>query len=285
MVHARVAQRLDHAEVGIGQGDVLADHRHRHARARVLDALDQLHPAGVVRDVGLVVDLEVFGHHLAETRGLEHEGDLVDRFDVRHGHDRFARHVREQSDLLLEVGCDRHFRATDDRVRLDADRAQRLHGMLRRLRLHLLTVDDGHQGAVHVEHVLPAEVVLHLPDRLEERKALDVADSPAHLDDHGIDLRVARGAEDLLLDHIRDVRNDLHRRPQVVAASLAGDDLLVDLPGRHVRGDGQVLVDEALVVPEVEVGLSAVVRDEHLAVLVGAHGAGVDVEVRVELLE
>ena len=36
---------------------------------------------------------------------------------------------------------------------------------------------------------------------------------------------------------------------------------------------------------EVEVGLGAVVEDVHFAVLVGAHGARVDVQVRVELLD
>ena len=46
----------------------------------------------------------------------------------------------------------------------------------------------------------------------------------------------------------------------------------------------QVLVDEALVVAEVEVGLTAVVGDEDLAVLEGVHGARVDVDVRVELV-
>ena len=46
---------------------------------------------------------------------------------------------------------------------------------------------------------------------------------------------------------------------------------------RHPRGR------EALVVAEVEVGLGAVVGDEDLAVLVRAHRARVDVDVRVEL--
>ena len=46
----------------------------------------------------------------------------------------------------------------------------------------------------------------------------------------------------------------------------------------------QRLVDEPLVVAEVEVGLAAVVGDEHLAVLERVHRAGVDVDVRVELL-
>ena len=45
----------------------------------------------------------------------------------------------------------------------------------------------------------------------------------------------------------------------------------------------EVLVDEPLVVAEVEVGLAAVLGDEDLAVLAGVHGAGVDVDVGVEL--
>ena len=46
----------------------------------------------------------------------------------------------------------------------------------------------------------------------------------------------------------------------------------------------EVLVDEPLVVPEVEVGLGAVLGDEHLAVLERAHRARVDVQVGIELL-
>ena len=44
-------------------------------------------------------------------------------------------------------------------------------------------------------------------------------------------------------------------------------------------------VGEALVVAEVEVGFAAIVGDVDLAVLVRAHRAGVDVDVRVELLQ
>ena len=52
---------------------------------------------------------------------------------------------------------------------------------------------------------------------------------------------------------------------------------LSDLLRRHAG--------EALVVAEVEVGLGAVVGDEHLAVLIGAHGPRIDVEIGIELLE
>jgi hypothetical protein len=44
-------------------------------------------------------------------------------------------------------------------------------------------------------------------------------------------------------------------------------------------------VREALVVAEIEIGFGAVVGDENLAVLERAHGAGIHVQVGVELLQ
>ena len=42
---------------------------------------------------------------------------------------------------------------------------------------------------------------------------------------------------------------------------------------------------EALVVAEVEIGLRAIVGDENFAVLERAHGARIDVQIRIELLQ
>ena len=44
-------------------------------------------------------------------------------------------------------------------------------------------------------------------------------------------------------------------------------------------------VGEALVVAQVEVRLGAVVGDIHLAVLIRAHRARIDVDIRIELLQ
>ena len=101
-------------------------------------------------------------------------------------------------------------------------------------------------------------------------RLLDVADGAAHLDDDHVRLAVAGDALDALLDLVGDVRDDLDRAAQIVAAALLGDDRLVDAAGRDVAELGQVLVDEALVVAQVEVRLGAVVGDENLAVLVRA---------------
>jgi hypothetical protein len=80
------------------------------------------------------------------------------------------------------------------------------------------------------------------------------------------------------------VGNDLDGRSEVFTLALLLDDVRVDAARRDVRRAGDLRVRVALVVTEVEVGLGAVVRDVDLAVLVGAHGARVDVDVGIELL-
>ena len=105
---------------------------------------------------------------------------------------------------------------------------------------------------------------------------------PADLDDDDVDVLVGQ-APDAVLDLVGDVRDDLHRAAEEVAPALLLDHGAVDAAGRGVGALGEVLVDEALVVPEVEVGLAAVLGDEDLAVLARVHRPGVDVDVGVEL--
>ena len=129
---------------------------------------------------------------------------------------------------------------------------------------------------------LPRPSVLpELADRLEERQRLDVADGAADLDDHHV--AVVGHRADRRLDLVGDVRDDLHRRAEVVAAALLLDHRLVDPAGGDVVLAGRDDVGEALVVAEVEVGLGAVVGDVDLAVLERRHRARVDVDVGVAL--
>ncbi len=127
------------------------------------------------------------------------------------------------------------------------------------------------------------QLVPELADGLEKGQALDVADGAADLDQHEVDAVVAGDHE--LLDGVGDVRDHLHGAAEIIAAPLAGEDVLVDAPGGDVVRSPRRDAGEALVVAEVEIGLRPVVGDEHLPVLVGAHGAGVDVQVGVELAQ
>jgi hypothetical protein len=136
---------------------------------------------------------------------------------------------------------------------------------------------------VHDEDVVAADLVADLAYGFEEGKRLDVAHGAADLGDDDVHV-VGRHAPDAVLDLVGDVRDDLHGVAEVVAAPLLGDDGRVDLAGGDVRRAVEVDVEEALVVPDVQVRLGAVVGDEHLTVLEGVHGARIDVQIRVQLL-
>src|SRR6478735_4532946 len=131
---------------------------------------------------------------------------------------------------------------------------------------------------------MPArQVVAELADRLEERQALYVADRAADLDQNEVAALIA--FKDELLDGVGDVRNDLHGRAEIIAAPLLGDDLLVDAPGRDVVVLARRAAGEALVMAEVKIGLGAIVGDEDFPMLIGAHRAGIDTEIGVELTQ
>ena len=138
-------------------------------------------------------------------------------------------------------------------------------------------------GNVDKQHVLPALFDRHLTYRLEEGLALDIADGAADLADENVDILVLHGV-DAAFYLVGDVGYYLHRAAEVAALPLAVEDV-PEYPARRDRGvAAQALVNKALIVTEIEVGLGAVVGDEHLAVLIRAHGAGVDVEVGVKFL-
>src|SRR5437764_11590849 len=169
---------------------------------------------------------------------------------------------------------------------MDADAAQLVDRVLRRLRLQLARgLDERDERDVDVDDVLGPDLTPELADRLEERLRLDVTDGAADLGDDDVGRRRLGGTANPRLDLVRDVRDHLHRRAEEVALALLAQNGVPDRAGAVARAAEEVLVDEALVVADVEVGLGPVLRDEDLAVLERAHRPWVDVEVGIELLE
>ncbi len=81
------------------------------------------------------------------------------------------------------------------------------------------------------------------------------------------------------------MRNHLDGAAQEIAAAFLANDLGVNLPAGEVADPTQANVNEALVVTQVEVCFRAVVQNEDLPMLVGRHGARVNVDVWIELLD
>lgn len=84
-------------------------------------------------------------------------------------------------------------------------------------------------------------------------------------------------------DRVDNVGYDLDSATEVLALALVLDDLLVDLAGGDVVVAGKVDTEVTLVVAEIQIGLATVMKDEALAVLLGVHGTGINVDVGVNL--
>ena len=157
--------------------------------------------------------------------------------------------------------------------------------MLRRLGLVLAgTFDVRHQRHVDEQAVLAPLLDRDLPDGLDERLRLDVTGRSADLRDDDLRVCLLPDPVDEILDLVGDVRDDLDRAAQVIAAPLFVEHFPVDLAGGDVGVFVEVFIDESLIVPEIEIGLSAVFGHVHLAVLVRTHRAGIHIHVRIELL-
>ena len=282
VVDAGVAQGLVERLVGVRQVGVLAAHGDAHRVSWVVHLAHQVVPAGEVGRLG--EQLQLHADQLVQTLLVQHAWHLVDGVHVLHGDHAMQRHVREQADLLALVLGDAAVGPAQQGVGLDADLAQLLHRVLGGLGLELACGrDPGHVGEVHEGSVARAHLQAELAGGLQERQGLDVAHRAANFHDRHV--HIHRTPADEVLDLVGDVRNDLHGLAQVVAPALFLEHRFVDLAGGEVVGALHPCGDEALVVAEVQIGLGAVVGDEDLTVLEGAHRARIHVEVGVELDE
>ena len=204
---------------------------------------------------------------------------LVHLLDDRLGFD-----VAKECDFLAVFATQRPLGADDQDVGLDTDLPQLADAVLRRLGLGLAgRLQIRHQREVHEQAILLADVERNLPDGFQEGQPLDVAHRAAELGDHDVDARLVE-VEDGCFDFVGDVRDHLDRAAQIFAATLFFDDAQIDLARRVVRLAREGAIGEPLVVPQVEIGLGAVVEHVDFAVLIGAHRARIDVDVRIELL-
>src|SRR5258705_9511277 len=210
--------------------------------------------------------------------------DGVDGVHVFHGNDTGFGYVAEEGDFLFQVGGDVAVAAAQQNVGLDTDAEHFFYAVLGGLGFQFAGGgDEGNERHVDEECVFCAEFEAHLTDGFEEGKGLDVADGAADFDDYHVN--GFRNFPDGGFDFVGDVGNDLNGLAEEVAAALFGEDGFVDAAGGPVIIAGKFGVREALVVPEVEIGLCAVFGDEDFAVLEGTHGAGIDVKVRIALLK
>ena len=279
-----VAQGFTHAHISIVQFNILAYQRDGQLGLFLLGALHQPLPGRPVRHLARF-EAQPVQDEIGHPGLFQHQGHFIEHRGGDHRYHGAGFHVAEQGNLLANAFGHRVVGAGHNHVRRDTNGAQFAHRVLGGFGFQFFSrADHGQPGEVDVKGVFAAQVAAQLPDGLQEGQAFNVAHRAADLYQNDLSAGGAADHCDAPLDLVGDVRNDLDGAAQVVAAPLLADDLGIDLSGGDVAHPVEADVNEALVMAQIQVGLGAVVQHVHLAVLVRAHGAGVDVDVGVQFL-
>ena len=216
---------------------------------------------------------------------FQHYRGLVELLHAAVGDDAVLLYVAEEGDLFPDRLLHRAVGAKDDEVRGDAGALELLDGVLGGFGLNLPGAGDVEQrGHMEKDTVSGAHLGGHLADGLQKGLAFDVPHGASHLgDDHIGPGGPAHGVEEGF-DLVGDVGDHLDGAAQVVPSALLVQKGPVDLAGGEIAEPVEVFVDEPFVVPQIQVGLRPVLGDKDLPVLVGTHGAGVNVQIGVQLL-
>ena len=250
----------------------------------MLDALDHFTP---LRKVGRRrIDLQLSADNARKMRLLKIQRRFVQRFECQILDHAVPIHVAEVCDLFKNTFIgDRFVAAQHENVGRNAHALQLLDRMLRRLGFVLAACPQiGNERDMDEQRVAASHLSRHLPDRFQKRLSFDIADRAADLRDHNIRVGVLSDAIDEPFDFVCDVRDRLHGLAKIAALPFARKHIGVHLAGRQVGIAVQVLVDEPFVMAEVEIGFRAVLRHIHFTVLIRAHRARIDVDVRVQFL-
>ena len=201
-----------------------------------------------------------------------------------------GRSLAEQRQLGSSGVFQRSVGAAEEEIGFDSRFPQKLDRMLTRLRLLLTNhTHDRNHADVDVAEIVRTHLVLQLLESLQVHGRFNVADGTSELNQTDIGaagLAVDRDLGNLidpLLDRVSYMRDHLHSLSQVVTIALLLDDLVVDLTRRDIVTRSKGDVQEALVVTQVEIRLTAVLQNINFAVLKRGHGASVDVQVWIDL--
>ncbi len=269
--------------VGILQLDIFAHQAHADLTNRIVELVEERLP---VLEVQLFLD----GHiQLAEHLDVEFlvahlERHVVDARHIAVLDDAVAINVAEEADFVLDAAGEGLLGATDDDVGLHTLLLQGLHAVLRRLGLQLAGSGDVGNISQMDDNARTTQAPFQLAHSLDERIGLDVAHGATDLGDNELVIAGIAEGGNALLDFVGDVGNHLHGLAQEVATALLLDDILVDTACGDVICLRSGHTGETLVVSQVEVGLSAVLGNIALTVLVGVERTRIDIDVGVELL-
>ena len=264
-------------EIGIFAGDTDGDRV-----LRVFDLVNQLFPRLDIGGSG--PHIEQFQDLVIKPFGVQMQGNLIDGLHVNGRNHGLHGHITEEGDLFLQIHGQRGFCAADQDIGLDAVGPQLPDRMLGGLGLDLSGgLDVRHQGQVDVERIFLAKITSQLPDGLDKGQSFNIPDGAADLDNGHINTAVQ--LQDSGLDLIGDMGDHLDGTTQIFTLSFLGDHRIIDTARGVIVFLGHDRVGITFIMAHVQIRFRTIVGDVHLSVLKRVHGAGINVDIRVQFLE
>ena len=134
---------------------------------------------------------------------------------------------------------------------------------------------------MYIEAVFSPCFKSELPDCLKKRNPLDISYCPSNFNDNKIRIIVPFYNSDPSFDFISNVGNNLNSSAEIIPPSFFLDNLAVYLPGCDAIQPRQRLRSEPFIISKIQVGLSAVIGYVNFTMLIGAHCAGVYINIWV----
>ena len=276
-------ESLRNGQICIVELYIFSDKSDIHMILEILDTIDHFSPVIQIRFTGL--DSEFPAYDLREARIFKHKRCFIQirKSDVLY--DTVFLDVTEVRDFFEYVIFKRLIAAKYKNVRGHSHSLKFLDGMLCGLGLMLIrSVEERHQCHMYEERIVFSDFKGYLSHRLYKGLGFDITHRSAYLRNDHIGICLPADTVDEVLDLIGYMRDYLHRGSQVLAPSLAVQNVPVYSSGCQVRELVKVLIDESLVMSQVQIGLSAVIRNIDLTVLIGTHGSGINVDIGIKFL-
>ena len=228
---------------------------------------------------------QLTAHNGREARLFKHQGRFIQIGQRPVLDDTVRLHIAEHGYLPENRLLQRLIAAQHHNVRVHAHPLQLFHRMLCGFRFVFTgAAQEGHQCHMNEQAVLSAHLQRDLPCRLYKRLGLDVSYGAADFGDDHMGIGLLSHTVDELLDLVCDMRNHLHGGAEVLAPPFLVQHIPVDLAGGEIGVSVQVFVDKTLIMSQVKVGFGSVLGDIYFSVLIGAHGSGIHIDIRVKLL-
>ena len=216
---ARMTKRFGNGKIRVMELHILSDQADGDRLACTLFARNHLLPLGKI-GCGCV-NLKLAADDGGEIGLFEHQGCFIEARDRNIFNHAVGLYVAEQRNFLENRGLERLVAAEYDDIGVDAHAEKLLHGVLRGLRLVLVrATQKRHQRDMDKEAVLPSDFEGNLPNRFDEGLRFNVTDGAADFGNDHIGVRLLADAVHKILDFIRNVRDDLHGRAEILAPAF-----------------------------------------------------------------